>query len=88
MLPFLDKKRISSVIIAQRGKDNVEVSPEVESGEGVDEGLKQAAEDVLRAINSNSVVDLAHALKAAYEMCASCEESPVQEDSDQGPFDV
>jgi hypothetical protein len=37
-------------------------------GEGIDADLKVVAEDVLSAIQQKSVVDLAKALKAAFEI--------------------
>lgn len=73
-LPFFDHKKTVSIIIAQRGKPSVEVTPEVEMGDDkVDPGLKSAAEDVLSAIQSKSVVDLAKALRAAWEVCENYE---------------
>lgn len=76
-LPFLDRKKMSSVISSRRGKSpDIEVNPEVEApGSEMDPGLKSAAEDLLRAIESKSVIDLAKALKAAIEMCSSYEDT-------------
>lgn len=72
-LPFLDRKKMSSVISSRRGRSpDIEVKPEVEApGSEMDSGLKSAAEDLLRAIESKSVMDVAKALKCAHEICES-----------------
>lgn len=71
MLPFLDKKKTVSVIMSKRGKNpDIEVNSEVEAPESdLDPSLKMAAEDILRAIETKSVIDLAKALKSAYGAC-------------------
>lgn len=70
MLPFLEPKKITSVIIARRGKPDLEASPEVDMSEdSMDPGLKEAAEDVMRAFETKSVTDLAKALKSVFEIC-------------------
>ncbi len=80
MLPFLDSKKIVSVIAARKGKSDMEVKPEVEAvGGEIDPGLKSAAEDIMRAIESKSVIDLASAIKAAFEVCDSYEDAPQME---------
>lgn len=73
MLPMFDHKKIVSVIASKRGKNpDVEVAAEVEApGQEMDPALKAAAEDILRAISTKSVIDLAKALRAAYEVCES-----------------
>lgn len=84
MLPFLEPKKMSSVIIARRGKSDIESSPEVDMSEDkLDPGLKEAAEDMMRAFESKSVLDLAKAFKAAHEICESYpheDESQIEED--------
>ena len=68
MLPMFAPKKIVSVIVAKKGKPDVSVTPEVEApGSEMDPGLKEAAEDMLRAFESRSVMDMAQALKAAFE---------------------
>lgn len=71
MLPFLEPKKTVSVIMSRRGKSpDVEVNPEVEAPDSeIDSNLKAAAEDMLRALESKSVIDLAKSLKAAFEIC-------------------
>jgi len=71
MLPFLkDPKKIVSVISARKGKADVKVNPEVEAPGGeMHPGLKAAAEDFLRGIESKSPIDIAKAFKAAFEAC-------------------
>lgn len=70
MLPFLDKKKTVSAVIARRGKPALEVKSEVSApdSEG-DPALESAAEDILRAIEEKSVLGLAQALKAAFQIC-------------------
>jgi hypothetical protein len=70
MLPFLDKKKIVSVISAKRGKPDVEVNSEMEApGSELSPGLKEAAEDLMRGLEAKSPIDIAKALKAAFEIC-------------------
>lgn len=73
MLPFLDKNRMSAAIMASRDKKReILVHPEVEApGHEMNPYLKEAAADVLRAIDKKSVLDLAAALRAAFEVCDS-----------------
>lgn len=78
-LPFLDTKKAVSVIMARRGKSDVEVTPEIEApGQEMDAGLKEAAADVLGAIERKSVIDLAKALYACFQIAESMphEENP------------
>lgn len=76
MLPFLAPKKMVSVIVSQRGKNDLhDVNSEVEApGSDMDPGLQEAAEDMLRAIDTRSPMDLAKALKAAFEICDSYED--------------
>lgn len=70
MLPFLDQKKIGGLIIARKGKSDIhDAAAEVEHSEGgMDPALKEAAEDVLRAVEQKSVLDLAKALDAFFEI--------------------
>jgi hypothetical protein len=82
MLPMFNHKRTVSIIMAKKGKPDLEANPEVEApGQEVDSNLKDAAADVLRAIESKSVVDLAKALESAYESCGSGDE---ESDNEEG----
>ena len=69
MIPGLNQKQIVGSIMSRRGKRDVETSNEIESGEGMDPGLKEAAADIMGALQSKSVIDLAKALKAAFQVC-------------------
>lgn len=70
MLPFMKRKNLATLILAQRGKSDVEIKPEMKSpGDEIDPGLIEAAEDILRAINEKSPIVLAHALHAAFQIC-------------------
>ncbi len=70
MLPFLSPKSVASVISSRKGKHpDMEVKIEHEAAGGeIDPELKTAAEDVLRAIENKSVVDLANALEAIFHI--------------------
>ncbi len=87
MLPWMDKKNvITSVISARKGKVPVEVKAEQEMGEGIDADLKVAAEDFLSAVQQKSVVDLAKAFKAAFQILESMpheENEEMEEMSDE-----
>lgn len=65
MLPFLDKKKIVSVIVNKRGRDIHDVKPEI--SKDVNPKLESACEDILLAIDDKSVIDLASAIKAAFQ---------------------
>jgi hypothetical protein len=80
MLPFLAPKKMVSIIAARRGKPGVEVASEQEApGAEMHPGLKAAAEDILRAVEHKSVLDLASALQAAYEICGQGYEEESEE---------
>lgn len=81
MLPFLNAKKISSIVIAKRGQLAHEVSPEVEapSQEGMNADLKMAAEDLLRAVDHKSVLGVCSALQAAF---AACDQDEDEENED------
>lgn len=79
MLPYLDPKKLSAVIVAKRGKPDLhDTKSEMEAPESeqsdYDAALESAAEDMLTAIDERSVKKLAMALKAAHELCESEEE--------------
>lgn len=58
--------------MSARHGHNTEVKPEMEMGEDkVHPELKEAAEDILRAIQNKSVIDLARALEMAFYVCDS-----------------
>lgn len=73
MLPFLQPKKIVSVISSRRGKNpDIEVNPEVEAPDSkMDPALKMAAEDLMRAVESKSVIDTAKALRDAFQALES-----------------
>jgi hypothetical protein len=66
MLPFLDKKKVTQLIVNRKNGKDVELNPEMG---GDDDGLKAAAEDILRALESKSASDLAQAFKSAFQIC-------------------
>lgn len=67
MLPFLEPKKLSGIIIARRGKPDLEVKSET-SQDANPESVK-AAEGILRAIESKSVLDLAKSLHEYMTIC-------------------
>ena len=71
MLPFLDKNRAAGVIMERIGKRSLEAKSEQESGNGMNPDMKEAAEDVMRAMQEKSVIDLAYALHAFFMICES-----------------
>jgi len=62
-LPFLNRKRKETGIIVQERAPDMPEEPGLE-----DDGLKAAAEDILRAISDNDSQHLALALRAAFEI--------------------
>lgn len=74
MLPFLQPKKMASVIIASR-KPSGEITPEHEEGEH-EPGLMSAAEDLISAVHAKDASAVASALSAAFEMM---EEQPHEE---------
>jgi len=72
VLPFLKQKPQASGVVTQvRAPDQPEENSMTD--------LESAAEDILRSINMKDVKGLAQALKAAYDMCESTEESSEDE---------
>lgn len=71
MLPIFDPKKAVGTIIERRGKRPFEAAPEVMAPEAeeLDPALKDAASDILAAIQAKSVTQLYHALIAAHEAC-------------------
>lgn len=85
MLPFLEPKKTISVIMARRGKKDLETAPEMEApGSSMNPALKSAAEDVMRALESKSVIDLGKAMQAAYDACAGGSDEPMESDMEEG----
>lgn len=90
MLPFLEPRKITSIIIARHGKSDLEGNPELEAPdgssseeEGLDPDFKEAAADVMRAFENRSVIDLARALKAAFELFDSGPHSEDEHEEDE-----
>lgn len=80
-LPFLEPKKIVSVIGSMKKGKSMDVASETQPpGQEVDPGLKAAAEDLLQAINDKSVIGIATALKAAMDMSDSDDSEPSDED--------
>ena len=66
MLPFLEPKKMSSMVIARHGKSDLDAHPEIDHDDSIDPDMKEAAADVMRAFESKSVIDLAKALHSAF----------------------
>lgn len=85
MLPFLEPKKMSSMVIARHGKSDLEANPEIDHDDSIDSDMKEAAADVMRAFESRSVIDLAKALHACFEIYDSMphEEGPHEDDEEE-----
>lgn len=70
-LPMFDKKHLGTVMVARKGK-TMEAAPEVHM-DPEDSDLREAAMDLLSAIERKNVEDVSKALRAAYEICESGE---------------
>lgn len=69
MLPFLKKPQTSSIIIKRMGQPDTKAMPEKDmSNDAISDDMRQCAEQLMRAIESKSVVELAHAMKAMCQM--------------------
>lgn len=83
MLPFLQPKKMASTILSKRGGKTAEVAPEIDSpNDGMDEGLKSAAQDLISAIHSKSVSDVGKALRAAWSILEATEVDDEEEGND------
>lgn len=71
MLPFLDKKKIVSVIASRRGKKpDIEVNSEMSApNSDMPSELKDVSHDLLAAIEAKSPIDIAKALQKAFKCC-------------------
>jgi hypothetical protein len=67
MLPWLEPKKAVSIIIARHNKPDVEAKSEVDASSSIHPDLKEAATDLLSAVKSESIIEIAHALEAAFE---------------------
>lgn len=76
MLPFLQAKKLSSVIIAKRNKDGTS-EPMQEEGEHAPE-LISASENLISAIHSKDATKVADALKAIQNHVNVKEKSDVE----------
>lgn len=68
MLPFLDEKKPSPSVVVNRKKDGGLESEDTA-------GLHAAAEDLISAVHSKSVEAVASALRAAFDICGSSDDS-------------
>ena len=73
MLPFLQPKRITSIIVQRANKSNLhDVKPEHEIEKDEEHlGLEACAEDLLKAIDERSIMGIKKALKNAFEILDS-----------------
>lgn len=79
-LPMFDKKGLGAVMVARKGK-STEMAPEVHTDDGEDSDMREAAMDLLSAIDRKSAADVAKALRAAFEICDSGPEMATEESS-------
>lgn len=66
MLPFLQPRKITSMLIANRKPEG---SIEVEPAKEMDHGLLSAAEDLIKAIHAKDAQGVASAMKACTQLC-------------------
>lgn len=88
MLPFLNRRKTVSTILAKRGNGpGTEVAPEIEAGGSEQpEGLRSAMEDFLDAVDRRSAVDMAKAFREGFQ---ACEASPHEEfETEEGESDA
>lgn len=82
MLPFLQPKKMASVIVSSRKSDGSK-GPEKEEGEH-DPGFMSASEDLISAIHAKDAKGVADALKAAYEMRTESQDDLFNSTQDSG----
>lgn len=67
-IPFLQPKKVATMILARKGKSDLEVTPEMSVGdEQPNEALKMAMADLLQAIEHKSLIDMCDAFEAAMD---------------------
>lgn len=83
MLPFLEPKNMSSIIIAKRKHDGAIKDDHIDGEE--DQSLIVAAEDLIRAIEGKNATALAAAIKSAFEICDAMphEEGPHTQEGEE-----
>ena len=83
MLPFMQKKPVAGLIVAQRKPDGTHEESHSEGNE--DQGLEACAVDLIRAIHSKDSKAAAAAMRAAFEICDSepHEEGPHLNESEE-----
>jgi hypothetical protein len=84
MLPFLEPKRIATMLLKKKNPDR-DVNVSMEHGGSVSDDDMQfhaCAEDILGAVERKSVMDLARALKAFCEICQSGEDNEEESQED------
>jgi hypothetical protein len=74
LLPFLQAKKIASVIIAKRNKDGSSDAPDVPEDEHHPE-LMSASEDMIKAVHAKDTDGVAAAFKRAHEHLSSEQQS-------------
>lgn len=72
MLPFLQPKKIASIVMMSRKKKDGSIEPVNEENEHKPE-LIQACENILKAINNKDSKELASALISAYSTMENAE---------------
>lgn len=70
MLPFMKPKQQVGVIVKNRTPD-APVGDDTDNSSSANEGLEAAATDLIRAVHSKDIKQVADALRAAFEICDS-----------------
>lgn len=84
-LPFLEPRKMSAMIIARRGKPDLETAPEIEApGHEMNPEIKDAGQRVMSAFEAKSVVDLCKALQDFFEACDSMPHEEGEHEEEMG----
>lgn len=78
MLPFLDGKRLGTILISRRKSaatpsETLNSTEDSESNESMSKDLMNAAHDLISAVQANDVKGVAAALEDAWAVCESYE---------------
>lgn len=80
MLPFLKPKTAAGLIIERRKPDGASAAPERDDSS--EQGLHQAAEELIRALNAKDAGSVASALRAAFQIMDAEEDDAAPEDTE------
>lgn len=82
MLPFLEPKRVVSMLIQRKGKSDLEAHPE-SGGNSEDSSLEMVMQDLMRAMEKKSPKEMAQAFKAGMQICESYPHEEAEQESEE-----